>query len=399
LERDSSLGASRPLCLVSRINATPLPPASSTSRKLATIQDLRALAALGIVVAHARVWQQFNFDGKAIIGIWANIAQAGPDLFFIISGFILMNSVGHPLVGWQGVRRFLTRRFLRIYPTYWAVGIPVLLIWYWNPSWWNPYLVKDPHSLVDSIVSSIFLMPQKHTPILVVAWTLIYEVYFYLVVSFIFLFDTRGRLMAVGIWSLIIVLLNLFPFHHEKPYWHVITSPLSLEFITGMLLAAAYRVELPRLRSRVAIAACALAVLLIFWATMSFTEMSYFYEHQCWRVFCFGPPLALIVAMSLWMEKQGRWTALGKLSFIGDRSYSLYLLHVPIYQLVFKIVFIFQPHPSALIITLATLLAMAIMVPSTELLYQKIEQPYGKLGSSRRREVTPELTLANEAAG
>jgi len=185
---------------------------------------------------------------------------------------------------------------------------------------------------------------------------------------------------------------------HQKPLLRVITSPLCLEFITGIFIAAAFTLELPKLRSRVAITGCILAVCMIAWAALSYTEMSYFFEHHRWRVFCFGPPVALIVAMSLWMEKQGRWTVLGKLSAVGDRSYSLYLLHVPIYQSVFKTVAFFQPVPSSLVIVLATLLAMAIMVPATEFLYQKIEKPYGQLGSSRRREAASPLIPSSEVA-
>jgi peptidoglycan/LPS O-acetylase OafA/YrhL len=375
-------------------------PTSNASRKLATIQDLRALAALGVVIAHGRVWQMFNFDGKTTIGIWANIAQAAPDLFFMISGFILMNSSWRPLVGWRGFIDFLTRRFFRIYPAYWAVGIPVLVVWLWNPSWWSPYLVKDSHGVVNYLITSIFLVPQKHMPVLVVAWTVIYEVYFYLIVSFIFLLDLRGRLIAAGFWFLAIVLLNVFPFHRQDPVWQVLTSPLSLEFIIGIFLGAAYRMEWPRLPSSVAMAACLLAFSLIVWATMTFTDMGYFYDHHAWRVFYFGPTVALIVAMSLWMEKQGNWRILGKLSFIGDRSYSLYLLHVPIFQLVFRAVLWFQPHPSALVITLATLSALAIMVPATEFLYQTVELRYIRLGSLRHRKVASGvIPLSTEAAG
>jgi len=383
--------------LASRIETTS--PTSKPRRKLATIQDLRAIACLGIVVAHARVWQQFNFDGKAVIGIWSNVAQVGPDIFFTISGFIMMNSAWRPLDGWRGFGQFFKRRFLRIYPTYWTVAIPVLMLWCWNPLWWNPYFVKEPHHLWDVISSSLFLLPQNHPPLLVVAWTIIYEVYFYLMVSFIFLFKTRGRLVAIGLWALVIVAVNLVPHMHQKPLARVISSPLCLEFITGIFLAAAFTLELPKLRSRVAIAGCVLAAFLIIWAALSYTEMSYFFDHHRWRVFCFGPPVTLIVVMSLWMEKQGRWTVLGKLSAIGDRSYSLYLLHVPIYQSVFKAVAFFQPIPSSLVIALATLLALAIMVPATEFLYQKVEKPYGQLGSSRRKGVTPELPLSNKAAG
>jgi len=363
------------------------------------VQNLRALAALGVVLFHTRLWQQHNFAGQTVIGEWSAMGQAGADLFFVISGFIMMHSTWRPFRGWRDQRNFLARRFLRIYPAYWAIGLPVLLI-----SCWNPNFLGDIHGNRVKIINSIFALPGRDAPALVVAWTIVYEIYFYLVASFLFYLDRRGRLIAGGLWFLALVLVNTFHPHNHNPYGHVITSPLSMEFITGMFLAVAFRSELPTLRPVYAASACALAGLAIYLIAMSHPSISFFYDHQRWRVLCYGPPVTVILAMALWMQKQGHWQRFGKLAFLGDRSYSLYLLHIVVLELVYKYTFALMPHAGLLVVALSCLLAYAIVVPATEFLYRTVERPFQQLGHLARRESSlksdpPGLALRENGGG
>ena len=99
---------------------------------LASIQVLRACAASMVLLAHQ--WQALEQVGAPdAIPNW--VAGAfGVDLFFVISGFIMVYT-SEPLFGRRDASRiFIGRRLLRIVPLYWALTISVrdrmaILVW------------------------------------------------------------------------------------------------------------------------------------------------------------------------------------------------------------------------------------------------------------------------------
>src|SRR5437870_2641579 len=78
----------------------------ASSRKLRSIQCLRALAVSSVLVAHASGWP---------------LGGAGVDLFFVISGVI----IGMVLNG-RTAREFFTARLWRIYPIYLFNVLPLV---------------------------------------------------------------------------------------------------------------------------------------------------------------------------------------------------------------------------------------------------------------------------------
>src|ERR1700737_3097284 len=85
----------------------------------ANIQALRAVAALIVVVFHLSYIESKYFPSHFVPAILGNCGMAGVDLFFVISGFVMMTvSSGH--FGRSGAASdFLLRRAVRIYPVYW----------------------------------------------------------------------------------------------------------------------------------------------------------------------------------------------------------------------------------------------------------------------------------------
>src|SRR5215510_8084357 len=97
---------------------------SSASSQIQSIQCLRALAALFVVGFHATLLLHDNFTPDA--KIWDN-GNAGVDLFFVISGFIMVVS-SRRLVGQaDGWHRFMAARLVRIVPMYWLATAAKLL--------------------------------------------------------------------------------------------------------------------------------------------------------------------------------------------------------------------------------------------------------------------------------
>ena len=89
----------------------------------------------------------------------------GVDIFFVISGFIMMHIMHQRS---QNYLEFFLARFLRIAPLYYLATILTLLIGAaYKPTFWH-------------IVQSFSLLKVYwHQPVLVVGWTLEYEFCFY----------------------------------------------------------------------------------------------------------------------------------------------------------------------------------------------------------------------------
>lgn len=167
---------------------------ATSLRYVASLDGLRAIAALGVVIIHTQS------ASNASIGLYIFTgALAGPLflLFFSISGFVLYRgwarrhmamSERQPAAGsLKGsadggadgrTYMYLVRRLLRIYPLYWVVATAALL-------------VSDQtsgHSAMD-IIQVYFLLPFPNLNALtdlglgIVVWTLLIDIIFYVYVT------------------------------------------------------------------------------------------------------------------------------------------------------------------------------------------------------------------------
>ena len=141
--------------------------------RVGNVQLLRALAASSVLLSHAAdVLIPDNDAWQAIP--WT----AGVDLFFVISGFVMMllcdGQFGSPGIA----RHFLTRRIIRIVPSYWfftALLAALLLI--------EPTVTRNTVLTAPIAISSFLFVPWPRTdgllnPLLSQGWTLNYEAFF-----------------------------------------------------------------------------------------------------------------------------------------------------------------------------------------------------------------------------
>src|SRR6185312_17252852 len=95
------------------------PPDRAVQPTLVSIQALRGLAAVSVVVYHAFQWLDDPF--------W--IGAAGVDVFFVISGYIIW-TVGTGAEASPG--RFFWRRLTRVAPAYWLMtGLVIAIAAFW----------------------------------------------------------------------------------------------------------------------------------------------------------------------------------------------------------------------------------------------------------------------------
>ncbi len=286
------------------------------------IHVLRGLAAFAVVVHHA----SYELTGLGI-PTWLPDAEAGAfgvDIFFVISGFVMVYAsrglFGRASNGWG----FLWRRIARVAPLYWLVTTAVLAILALS---WRKEGV--PESAVGWIAGSYLFWPVVGPsglglPVLGVGWTLLYEMFFYVVFAATLAFSMRHA--ALVLTAIFLALAVVF-YQAELPYAaRFLFNPIILEFVAGMWLALAYLkgVRVPRTIGFAAAAGAALVALGL--------------GHQvygpwgAWRPFIWGP-LALLIVGGLTLARPAPDLSPGPLrrfaDLMGDSSYALYLTHMP----------------------------------------------------------------------
>ena len=342
----------------------------AAKQELLGVQALRGIAAWMVVMDHVNLWQTKYFPGPGPLPAATYTGEFGVDLFFVISGFIMMYVTPRAFHGWRDQGAFLVRRFLRIYPAYWAISLILLAIWLYNPR-----VLNNSQSNRLDLLSSFLLLPSSLFPILVVAWTLIFEIYFYCVASLIFYFSGAWRLALAALWFLIIVACNIaHPLPFSSPCLNIWLSTLSLEFIGGMFLA--YFLLHAPLRIPPRVAGLVTLAFLFFAFYFGYRHGSYGlgpYSH--WRLVVYGVPALVTLWMVLQMELQNQWGWLKKLVWLGDRSYSTYLFHVPVLAALMLLAARWKQHPSNLELALLDLFCVLILLVPVEVSYRLVEKP------------------------
>lgn len=274
-----------------------------------SIQYLRGIAALMVVVYHAMRWTPVDFD----------IGAAGVDLFFVISGFILWTVAAERPVSAQ---TFLARRWIRVAPLYWVLTAAVAafsvaypgLIWDAKPNW---------NHLLLSLGFIQHLNPDGEPfPIITPGWSLNYEAVFYLLFAVSLLWERRTRLMLL---TVLLVSVPLFGILFPSTYY-LGANMMFLQFIAGIWLAHS-RLEKALLGAKA-------GLLLTLGGALVLAGLYLFdiYDNL-WRPILWGVPAFMIVAGMVSLEASGRTLKIPFLKTLGDASYSIYLAHVVVVQL------------------------------------------------------------------
>ena len=299
-------------------------------RHFSNIQAMRGVASLMVCLIHS-VALPVSVGMEHVVPLWAAFGPAGVDLFFVISGFIIAtvaNEAGAKAQA-QGAlniaREFAFKRAARIYPLYWIVFTVAILA--------APYIFLAPDSVPKRPLWQLFFLVSPSNNIIMAAWTLVYELYFYLIMTFILILSPRNIFKGLLVWSsLTIAAIGYFAYIREPKDFDVLFSPLLIEFMLGTVVA--YLVK--RGVRAYPIGAVAFGVL---WFAIGAYENNLVYENNLYennlagywlpwvRVLCFGPASALIIYGVIAAEVQTGWTFSRAWQRLGDASYSLYIWH------------------------------------------------------------------------
>ncbi len=194
---------------------------TSPHRRLLGIEALRGVAAVSVVASHV-----VRHLGKAG---WApgpltvfQAGRAGVDLFFVISGFIILHvhrrDIGRP----DRLDHYLLRRFQRVFPLYWlALALTVVMG------------LSGAHGLpsIGTLAWSSALLPTMKEPVLGIAWTLQFEIVFYGAFATLVASRSGGiALFAAGLAFIVPTMAGLGLFGSPSP----LCAAFAGEFFIGM---------------------------------------------------------------------------------------------------------------------------------------------------------------------
>ncbi|MEP3889824.1 MAG: acyltransferase [Hellea sp.] len=356
-------------------------------KRLNSIQALRGVAALLVLFFHMAEFQRQMAEGNPydtalVSGIWDR-GWAGVDLFFIISGFIMVYVTRQTGRSFADIRNFIVARVTRIYPLWWVcAGIMAVYFLMTYGMLAAPDRVEGPSEAFAYAARSFLLIPQEVPPLLGLGWTLIHEMFFYIVFAGLLFLPRKYLPWALSAWAILTVIGSQFiaPAAYARNFMELVASPLSLEFIAGGF--AGYLVTRGKIVATKAlvIGGAALVFLALFF--FPYVELG---TYTTSRVAMFAVPFLLLTYGWVCCELKGQLKAPKWLSKLGDWSYSLYLTHYIVLvtlRRIYRLVFPDDLKVGAAGIidnVIFALLALGLSIITAAIFYNLIERPSLKL--------------------
>lgn len=331
---------------------------------LEPIQWLRGFAALSVAIGHtlneSKKIDGFEETANLLRGLFPY--QIGVDIFFVISGFIMV----HATDGWldePGAQwRFAKARVSRVVPLYWFYTLLLAMVALIAPSVLDTASFDTKH-LISSLTFIPGLFDAPDRPLLKLGWTLNFEMFFYLVFFIsIILVGWRAPILAALI-IIAMVLVNYFGTFKNQP-WRFWASSIIIEFCYGVGIGLLYLRNL-RFGTGTALALVFVATAFL-WLTVSTLEWNN-------RFLVLGIPAMLVVLVCACVRTTNsrfRSRTTRFFAAIGDASYTLYLLHPFIISAMFLLARFFDLSASVYLLSTLILIVIGSLVA-----YRWIELP------------------------
>ncbi|MGJ4752141.1 hypothetical protein CH370_17960 [Leptospira kmetyi] len=285
--------------------------------KLYSIQILRAIAAISVAIFHLTAIEKKYSVNSPILPDIFKVGQSGVDLFFVISGFIMV-ILTFDSWGEKNSLKFILRRVSRIYPVYWFYLLITFMIFLIKPEW-----VNNSQNNQFDLFASILLYPSNKLPLVMVAWSLTFELYFYLVFSAIIRFKKRYVILVLISWCIFLVIVNTWiEFKSNNPFYQLFTSPYSIEFIIGAFSGILFKISDKKLKVSKLVMALAIATISVPFCYKSF------YGNLFYQCTIFGLLYGIIIYAVVKTEQSIKINFPKPAILLGDCSYSVYLSHI-----------------------------------------------------------------------
>lgn len=334
-----------------------------------------------MVVWHHYMQAFHLFDASSAIGaFFVHHGGFGVDLFFVLSGFVMFQSTAP---GRCTVLGFLTNRLFRIAPAYWVATLVTVMCIIAMPAVFSP----ENFSLKKVLCSLIWVPVWNPTmtmlyPVHMVGWTLQLEMFYYLILGLcLWLSPLCGRY-----WGMLLLFLLPY-FSIPGTYASVATSPYLREFLAGMLIALALTTPLARggLKTR----SLLLLAIIVICGVMHGFELRYGISIRFISMMKASQCICAALLLEPFLNREN-WFIRGLVQ-LGDESYSTYLFHTIVINLMLQI----TGRRAGLAWELLNIVCIAIVTwIVSKVLYRHLERNAGihklqqlvltKVGGSRR---------------
>ena len=290
---------------------------------LNSVQLMRVVAALLVFGAHIPKWalptmNPLNCGRDALM-----CGAIGVDIFFCISGFLMYVTTINKAPGFRTATAFFVRRIFRIWPLY--IAATVLYMSYWQ--------VPVLNYLRPLLFLPIYQEVGFRDPPISAGWTLNFEMYFYLVATVALLIPWKMKGAAVLVACLGVVSL----FMGDTTYF---IGSIIVEFSFGVLLGAAFLHKPTWSRLQAARIPLLLGSIVLFLIAAHGTDwprdpgasvprmeiLVYAFGAYLPRFIAWGIPAALLLVSVMLFERRVPKRA----AWLGDYTYSIYLLYLPV---------------------------------------------------------------------
>ena len=265
---------------------------------------------------------------------------------------------------------FFIHRLIRIVPPYWVATLGVYFI-----ARIAPTFLKSTTARTDFLLKSLFFIPYTREsggtfPVLFLGWTLEYEIFFYMLFALALIVTTRwASLLTVGQLVTVAVLGLLMRPH--SVLFHFFSRPIILEFAFGVVAFWIWTRKIQIINALpVFLGIMGVFICYILLVVTDREAPGHFSSHLP-AFLLLGIPAFALLLFSLSLENKVKFPIW--LLSLGDASFSLYLLHPYIIQLVnMKFISFGYATPTSII---ALILTIGICFLVATLSYRVFERP------------------------
>jgi peptidoglycan/LPS O-acetylase OafA/YrhL len=275
------------------------------------LDALRGCAAAAVMLHHHGQYYDVLYSGRTPLSFDLGPGHFGVELFFIISGFVILMTIERR----KTVRDFAIARFTRLMPAFLAALVlaSLILIFWPMPPLGTPTFPQFLANL--TMAPALFGQNVVDLPY----WTLTYELVFYVFMALVLRFRLLDSIEWLGLLAMAVACLYratvVVENHHRMTI--ILLAYYSNFFLIGICL---YRIQAARARP-ITYVALALAIAV---SGLGGGEQAFFASGWLYL------PLTAAFTGLVWLAttRHARWIAWPPVVVLGQISYPLYLVHV-----------------------------------------------------------------------
>ncbi|MBI4973726.1 acyltransferase [Candidatus Roizmanbacteria bacterium] len=343
-------------------------------KKFKLLHIYRGIAAMLVALFHLTLVYEEKFHYRVLFNFFKG-GFVGVDFLFVLSGFILFWSYQQDFKNIEKVKNYFIKRFIRVYPPYWAVIFIITLIY----TIMGKNIMKSFGMDIFYIVKTIALFPQW--PVMIApVWSLSYEIFFYILFGCCLMWLTKKQ--TIILFILYIFLLMGINFSIRLPPFYIPLDHFILEFLFGAI--AGHIASQEEIKSYLLIRLffyLSIIVLIVVWSIYYMFDFGSQWPAYL-RPFTFGIPFALLTLSSVWMEKKQPLPVPRLILLGGDISYPLFLIHATLISFIAIFLSDYLKISNQVMIGLSVIPVIIITLLASWLFHFAIEKPLRNIFSN-----------------